>query len=174
MKPGMPRPEQQILSLHAGPVSTRTLSSDALGWCCVKYEDGRGRSNERNYDYDNDGVAVTLVGASCRLIKGEPDANGRRATIRRGPPSGTATTIGRDLAPRRGAAGLANCQRSQQRSRIMRPMGMRPGTAGLDRVSPRRQQPQMDFRRAVRRLGQVGDRMAGRGATARGSGRIAS
>src|ERR1700739_779700 len=111
-----------------GPVSTRTLSSDTLGMCCVKYEDGAGRSNERNYDYDNDGGAVTLVGASCRLIKGEPDANGRRDTIRRGPPSGTATTIGRDLAPRRGAAGLANCQRSQQRSRIMRPMGMRPGT----------------------------------------------
>src|SRR6201998_1656441 len=174
MKLGMPRPEQKLLFLHGGPVSTRTLSSDTLGMCCVKYEDGAGRSNERNYDYDNDGGAVTLVGASCRLIKGEPDAKGRRATIRRGPPSGTATTTGRDLAPRRGASGLANCQRSQQRSRIMRPMGMRPGTAGLDRVSPRRQQPQMDVRRAVRRLGQASDRMAGRGPPARRPGRTAS
>src|SRR6201998_2525004 len=174
MKPGMPRPEQQILSLHAGPVSTRTLSSDTLGMCCIKYEEDPGRSNERNYDYDNDGGTVTLVGASCRLIEGEPDANGNRATLRRGPPSGTATAIGGDLAPRRGAAGLANCQRSQQRSRIMRPMGTRPGTAGLDRVSPRRQQPQMDVRRAVRRLGQASDRMAGRGPPARRPGRTAS
>src|ERR1700739_115400 len=115
MKPGMPRPEQQILSLHAGPVSTRTLSSDALGMCCVKYEDGPGRSNERNYDYDNDGGTVTLVEASCRLIEGEPDANGRRATIRRGPPWGTATAIGGDLAPRRGAAGRANFRPRQPR-----------------------------------------------------------